>query len=161
MPSTKIDPLIQGLLGSRPFDTTNARKYWEALKKLQQEDHMTWLISMSGTLVAAYKTVPAIINEDVLFLRMYARARVAPPTTHCLLQVWRGDGGGEYKYGPVIRIPKDSKVSAYVIPKTGGRDDPKNPQETDYFYFEVIQSGDAIDVTVAIECKRELGRISS
>ena len=152
MPATKIDPLIQHILEKDP-------KLWEALKRLQQQDFMTWLISMSGSLVDGSFTVPAIVNEDVLFVRMLAVARVAPTTDQCVIQVWHNDGVGAYKYSQILAIGIGAFRSNIVIPQTGGVRLPKNPKINDYFYFEVITGGGAEDVTVSIECKREVGRL--
>lgn len=152
MPATKIDPLIQHLLQKDP-------KLWEALKRLTQEDHMTWLISMSGALSNSSWTVPAIVNEDVIFIRMYGAARVPPTSAQCILQVWHDDGKGIYKYSDPLYFGIGSKRSNIIIPQTGGIRLPKNPKIGDFFYFEVIEAGGSEDVTVGVECKRDLGRM--
>lgn len=154
MPATKIDPLIQHLLEKDP-------KLWEALKRLEQQDRMTWLISFSDELANGQFSVPAIVNEDVLFVRMLAVARVAPTTAQCTIQVWHNDGVGAYKYANILALGIDAVRSNIIIPQTGGVRLPKNPKINDYFYAEVIEAGGAADVTISIECKREIGRLAS
>ncbi len=151
---TIVDTLIQHLV-SKDF------KLWEALKRLQQEDRMTWLLSMSGTLADNTFSVPAIINEDILFIRMYAIARVAPTTDNCIIQVWHNDGKGAYKFSNTLNIGIGATKSNIIIPSTGGKIRPKDPKLNDFFYLDVIQAGGVRDVTVSIECKREAGRLEN
>ena len=141
---TIVDTLIQHLV-SKDY------KLWQALKRLQQQDQMTWLLSMSGILADNTFSVPAIINEDVLFVRMYSVARVAPTTATCIVQVWHNDGKGVYKFSNTLNIGIGATKSNIIIPSTGGKTRPKDPKLDDFFYLDVIQSGGVRDIRLNLD----------